>query len=154
MNSDELRYFKNLLLNKRKEILGQMESIMEEKRELSLKDEDGDHSSYAYHLADMGTDSIVQEDNFYFTQRNSRLLYHIEEALDRIEKGKYGKCEECSQPIAKIRLEALPHARLCIECKSKEDKGTTYDSSRVITHRRINEAYEEAYDDSDYDMAE
>lgn len=154
MNSDELAYFKQLLVRKRKEILDQMESIKEEERESSLKEEDGDHSGYAYHLADQGTDSIIQEQNFLYAQRDSRLLYHIDEALQRIEQGNYGRCEECGHPIAKKRLEALPHARLCIECKSKEDKGENYDQSRGIAYKIVDDSYEDPYDEIGHDVEE
>lgn len=121
MNSGDREYFKQLLLSKRAELMGQMTSIRKEEMEYNLKDEDGDHSSYPVHPADQGTDSMIQEQNFLFAQRDSRLLYHIDEALEKLKKDEYGLCEECGLPIAKARLEALPHARLCITCKAKEE---------------------------------
>jgi DnaK suppressor protein len=47
------------------------------------------------------------------------VLEDIDEALRDIDKGQYGKCMECDQPIAKERLEVVPYARLCIKCKAK-----------------------------------
>lgn len=121
MNSKELEFFKQLLLEKRIELLGEMNSIKTEEEEMSLKEEDGDHSAYPFHLADQGSDSMAQELNFFYAHRDSRLLYHIDQALDKIKNGKYGRCETCNQLINRDRLEALPHARLCIECKLKEE---------------------------------
>jgi len=46
---------------------------------------------------------------------------HIDEALRRIEDGAYGNCHSCGKQISAARLEAVPHARLCIECKAKEE---------------------------------
>lgn len=122
MKAEELQHFKQLLLEKRQELLSQMNSIKMEESELSLKEEDGDNSAYSYHLADQGSDSTAQEQNFFYAQRDSRLLYHIDQALEKVENGKYGRCETCGQLIHRDRLEALPHARLCFECKMKEEE--------------------------------
>jgi RNA polymerase-binding protein DksA len=53
-------------------------------------------------------------------QTDSRLLRAIEEALTRIRQGTYGACEICKRPISKARLEAVPWARHCRECKERE----------------------------------
>ncbi len=53
-------------------------------------------------------------------QTDSRLLRAIEEAVARIRQGTYGVCEVCKQPISKARLEAVPWARHCRECKERE----------------------------------
>lgn len=122
MNKKELQYFKNLLLEKRRELMNQMEFIKEAEMESTIKEATGDHSSYSFHMADQGTDTMEREKNFLYAQRDGRLLYHIDQALERIEEGNYGLCQECEQPINTERLEAVPHARLCIACKSKEEK--------------------------------
>jgi DnaK suppressor protein len=51
------------------------------------------------------------------------LLSSIDAALARIEDGTYGRCERCGEPIAEERLEALPYATRCIECKRLEERG-------------------------------
>jgi len=56
-----------------------------------------------------------------FASKSGRLVYHIDEALRRIQEGTYGKCQSCGKQISAARLEAVPHARLCIECKAKEE---------------------------------
>ncbi len=53
-------------------------------------------------------------------QADARLLRAIEEALVRISQGTFGMCEVCKQPISKVRLEAVPWARHCRECKERE----------------------------------
>ena len=52
----------------------------------------------------------------------SGLLYHLNLALERIDRGEFGLCVGCGKEINAERLEAVPHARLCIECKSKEER--------------------------------
>ena len=56
------------------------------------------------------------------TQKDGRYLHHLREALRRIGDGAYGICR-CGKEISRDRLEALPHATMCIECKSKEESG-------------------------------
>lgn len=122
MNKKDREHFKKLLLKKRKELMEQMELIKNTEKEATLKEATGDHSSYSYHMADQGTDTMEREKNLFYAQRDGRLLYHIEQALDRIEEGTFGLCHSCKNPINRERLTAVPHARLCIECKSKEEK--------------------------------
>lgn len=122
MNKKDIKYFKDLLLKKRKELMSQMEFIKSVEMESTIKEASGDHSAYAFHMADQGTDTMEREKNFFYAQRDGRLLYHIDQALDRIEQGAFGLCDSCGDPISRERLKAVPHARLCIQCKSKEEK--------------------------------
>ena len=121
MNKKDTKHFKNLLLKKHKELMNQMEFIKEAEMKSTTKEASGDHSSYAFHMADQGTDTMEKEKNFFYAQRDGRLLYHIDKALERIERGVFGMCDACSEPISRERLEAVPHARLCIRCKSSEE---------------------------------
>jgi len=121
MNKKELTHFKKLLLNKRKELTDHMAFIKANEMESTTKESAGDHSSYAFHMADQGTDTAEREKNFFYAQRDGRLLYHIDRALERIENGTFGQCESCGQTIGRDRLEWVPHARMCIACKSKEE---------------------------------
>jgi len=122
MNKKDLEYFKQLLLKKRKEMSDHMESIKENEMDTTVKEASGDHSSYAFHMADQGTDAMEREKSFFYAQRDGRLLYHIDQAMERMENKTYGNCHSCNEPISRDRLEAVPHARLCIQCKSKEEK--------------------------------
>jgi RNA polymerase-binding protein DksA len=72
-------------------------------------------------MADQGTDAQEREKAFLIAHREGRYLDHLDRALERIQKGTYGFCMECGKLISRPRLEAVPHARLCIECKSSEE---------------------------------
>ena len=87
----------------------------------SVRDESGDHSAYAFHMADQGTDTMEREQQYMFASREKNFLYHLDLALERIEKGEFGICISCGKEINPERLEAVPHVRLCIDCKSKEE---------------------------------
>lgn len=122
MNQKDREQFKKLLLKKRKELLEQVELVKNTEKEGTLKEATGDHSSYAFHMADQGTDTMEREKSLFYAQRDGRLLYHIDQALERIDSGTFGLCHMCKNSIDKERLKAVPHARLCIACKSKEEK--------------------------------
>jgi len=122
MTKRELEHYKKLLLKKREELQNEIEYIKENSFKKTMKDSSGEISAYNFHMADQATDSNEREKAFMFAYREDRLIYHIDRALERIENGTYGLCQECGKPISKDRLEAVPHARLCIECKSKEEQ--------------------------------
>lgn len=67
-------------------------------------------------------DGYYQEFNLRLMERDESTLGEVVEALERIDQGKYGACETCEQLIAKERLRAMPHARLCIECQRQAER--------------------------------
>ena len=121
MKKSELEKYRQLLLKKKKELLDEMGIIMDAHVSTTIKDSTGDLSSYSYHMADQGTDNMEREMAFMFASKSGRLVYHIDEALRRMDRGEYGKCVVCGKQIGKARLEAVPHARMCIACKSAEE---------------------------------
>ena len=54
--------------------------------------------------------------------REGKYLFYIEEALDRVRNGTFGVCKKCGKLIPKPRLEAVPTAKMCIECKTKQER--------------------------------
>ena len=117
----DLRKFEELLMKKKKQLLEEM-GILGEHYGDTVKESTGDHSSYSYHMADQGTDNHEREMAFMMASKSGRLVYHIDMALKRIKDGTYGGCHTCGKQIGKARLEAVPHARYCIECKSAEEE--------------------------------
>ena len=122
MNKRDTEFFKKLILKKRKTLLDELDHLKDSGLNSTIKDATGEHSSYSFHMADMGTDTMEREKAFLFASREGNLLYHLDKALERIEDGSYGVCAGCGESINKERLEAVPHVRLCITCKSKEEK--------------------------------
>ena len=123
MKKQQLELFKELILKKRAKILEQMGFLEESTLSSTVKDSSGDLSSYPFHLADQGTEAEEREKAFLFASREGRYLYHLDKALERIESSTYGKCRLCGKNVSIERLKAVPHATLCIKCKSKDDKG-------------------------------
>ena len=79
-----------------------------------------DEPSYGNHLADEATTTYDQEANLALERHLESQLDAISTALHRIAEGTYGSCERCGRPIGDERLEAMPTAILCINCKSRE----------------------------------
>jgi len=122
VNKKDLKHFEKRLLEEREKLLVQLTHLEKDVLSRTLKDSSGDLSAYTFHMADLGTDAMEREKASLFASSEGRLLYHINEALRRLYKEEYGTCESCGQPICRERLEVVPHARLCIKCKEKEEK--------------------------------
>ena len=124
LTSKDLKHFEELLktelLKIRKE-MGHLESTV---LKVNPRDSSGDLSGYSFHMADAGTDAMEREKAFMFASVEGRKEREIVEALQRIFDGTYGVCENCGQPIARARLEAVPYVRLCVSCKQKEEQAS------------------------------
>ena len=123
MTKSEMEDFKNLLEKKRIKLLEELEYLQEGSLGVSPKEHNGDNSGYSMHMADQAFGAQEQEKNLKFSSREERFLHHITEAMDRVDNGTYGKCFVCKKDVNKQRLKAVPHARLCIDCKTKEENG-------------------------------
>lgn len=78
--------------------------------------------AYGNHIADVATDTFEQEKTVALESHLRGTLNAVEDALRRLERGTYGLCEVCGRQISDARLEALPYATLCIECKTRQEK--------------------------------
>ncbi len=106
----DLEHFRELLLEKRREILGDVGSMENE----AFKNQDN-HSSSPMHMADVGTDNFEQEFTLGLIESERQMLREIHEAIGRIEDGTYGVCAGTGKIISRARLEATPWAKYCIE---------------------------------------
>ena len=117
MRSRDLDKFRTRLLEERERIL---DNVKEHESQVRQYDEI-EGRVHSNHMADQGTDEFRHEQAIRLLQSENRFMYRIEDALQRIEDGTYGKCELCDKAINKERLTALPYTRFCIECAEKED---------------------------------
>ncbi len=122
MRKTELQRFRKLLLAEKERVMASMAQHQRVIRGLDGQDGPAAGKAHSNHLADQGTDEFQYEATIQFASTEGRYLYHIEEALARVEDGSYGLCESCKGKIALERLKAVPHARLCIACKEKEEE--------------------------------
>ena len=122
LTKKDLAHFEQRLLEERAKIVKQLAQFDQSFSD-TLQGSDGDLSAYSFHMADQGTDAMEREKAFLFASKEGRFLFHIDEALRRIYKSpdQFGVCQECGEDIGYERLDALPHARLCIKCKNLEE---------------------------------
>lgn len=123
LTAADMKYFKELLLEKRREILANVTEFEDEALKRSRLDAAGDLSCMPIHMADIGTDNYEQEFALGLMDSERKLLRDIDEALGRIEKKTYGTCEGTGKPIGKARLEARPWARYCVEYARMLEQG-------------------------------
>ena len=81
--------------------------------------ESGGLSNTPLHPADMGTDAYDQEISLGLLENANLIRNEVADALDRLDEGTFGRCEECGRDIATGRLNALPYTRHCVRCAEK-----------------------------------
>ncbi len=123
LSTADVERFKQILLEKRREIVGDVNEIHEEALKKSRLDASGDLSSMPIHMADLGTDNYEQEFALGLMDSERKLLRKIDDALRRIFNGTYGVCEGTDKPINKARLEAKPWARYCVDYARMLEQG-------------------------------
>ncbi len=122
MNYDEKKQMKELLESMREDVLKNLNKLKDVESPDFIFEEDGDMHGIPYHLADQGTYTMDQERNYLIMQKECEYLYEIDQALKLLEEDKYGFCETCGKVIHFDRLQAIPFARYCIECKNKLER--------------------------------
>lgn len=122
LTKKELKDYKKVILKKKEEVLDDLKHIIEDTLKKSQKEASGDMSGYTYHMADVATDNYDREFSLGLASNERRSLYELDDALKRIEDETFGFCDDCKGSITKIRLKAMPSARLCIKCQEKREK--------------------------------
>jgi DnaK suppressor protein len=117
----DTEHFKQRLLDERARVQEALDYLHEE-HPGSMEDETQEIPSDT-HPGDVATYTLDREIDYTLEENEERVLAAIDGALQRIEDGTFGTCRRCGQPIALERLEALPHATQCIDCKRREERG-------------------------------
>lgn len=113
MDQKDLEYFRNLLTNMLEEA--------QKKGDTTLEELSGTSENFA-DPADRATAESDRAFTLRIRDRERRLIKKVKEALQRIDDGTYGICEECGEEISLSRLKARPVTRLCINCKTKQEE--------------------------------
>lgn len=117
-SDEELQHFKDLILERRRNAKEDIERMREQIQE--AKEQAGDNSAYSFHMADAGTDAMEREKLYLMIARQQKYIGYLDRALERIENKTYGICKVTGKPIARERLEAVPHTEISIEAKQKQ----------------------------------
>ncbi len=110
----------------REKLVQERARLLEEIDSLSYIHSDGlgtttENDHYSNHIADVATETFEEEKGLALEWNLRRLLQETEDALRKFEQGTYGICANCGRPIPLERLEALPHATLCVQCKRLQE---------------------------------
>ena len=104
---------------KQKQLLLGLRDRLTEQRNGLAKESAKEMESYGVHMADSGTDNFDRDFNLSLLSADQDVIYEIEEALKRIEKGTYGMCEITGKAIPQTRLNAIPWARFRVDAQTE-----------------------------------
>ena len=126
----DLEQFRAIILEKRDEILEDLQSLKEQMLDTSTGEYINENSPYSLHMAEQGTDAMEREKTFLYAQRENKFLGYLDDALKRIDNGTYGVCIECVEEpqhlcetcplVPKARLVAVPHTQHCLPIKQRK----------------------------------
>jgi len=122
LSKDDATKYKKLLLDLRDHLIDGVNFLASDNLKRTQREASGELSGYSLHMADAGTDNFDREFALSLVSNEQEALYEIEEALKRLEHSTYGVCGNCEKNIMKARLEAVPFARLCVNCQSDIEK--------------------------------
>jgi RNA polymerase-binding protein DksA len=111
--------FRDLLMEERTRLANAIDYLHEENPRTF---EDEEEETFDNHLADSATVTFTREMDYSLEENAGHVLTAIDEALKKIEDGTFGLCTRCGDPIAEERLEAMPYATKCIDCKRLEER--------------------------------
>jgi DnaK suppressor protein len=115
MDTSQLSSFRELLEEQREVLRKQLSDMGADPDADSIEGMDFD-----FGFADSAQSTAERNKVLAVVERLRENLRDVDVALSKIEKGTYGVCERCGEPISPERLEAIPYARLCVSCKQKE----------------------------------
>jgi len=120
-NPKKLEQFRKSLLKIKENIVHDIKN-MTAVNSADHKDNVGDVSGHALHIADVATDMYDREFNLGLASNDRELLNHVEGALKRIQDKNFGLCTVCKKSITAARLKALPYVETCLKCQEEIEK--------------------------------
>ncbi|MBN1864096.1 MAG: TraR/DksA family transcriptional regulator [Victivallales bacterium] len=116
----EKKKYYEALIRLREQVIQQLKFHSDEA--LNTNDNAGEKNGMSTHMADLGSDNFLHDMELSMLTSEGDVLEMIDEALDRLASGEYGKCMDCSADIGPKRLEAKPYAMFCVNCKAIREK--------------------------------
>lgn len=119
MKKVELDTYRQHLLALQSRLRGDVSHLTDEALRTNQREASGNLSSMPIHMADIGSDNFEQEFTLNLLENEAQVLGEIAGALERLQQGTFGRCEDCESAIPKARLNALPYTRYCVDCARK-----------------------------------
>ena len=124
MTKPDLEAYRTTLQAMRTRLNGDVSQLESEALRSGGGEASGGLSNTPSHPADLGTDNFEQEFALSLLQNQEQVLQEISDALERIRKGTFGRCEDCQGVIPKGRLKAVPYTRHCVACARKHQQSS------------------------------
>lgn len=137
MDNNKLQYYKNRLIEEKRNITEAVEGMLENGLADSQSVETQELSIIDNHPGDMGTEMFDKGRRFALIRNEKDIIDKIEDAIVRIEDGSYGNCELCGKEIPEERLEFMPYASTCIHCENSRADYTTYRYDRPVEEETL-----------------
>jgi RNA polymerase-binding transcription factor DksA len=118
----DLKKYRKALESLSSRIRSDANGMVEQVRGSTSGNGGGELSNAPFHLGDMGTEEFLYDMNATLLVNEQYIVAEAREALNRLDKGTFGKCEACGQAIAPARLEAIPFTRYCVKCAELNDE--------------------------------
>jgi DnaK suppressor protein len=115
MDKRKMKAYRDRLLARRESLFSQVTEAEMSSRERDLE--------ATQDPADMAANAYTKELLISMSANDRKLLQLIDEALERVEKGEYGDCVNCGEPVSEKRLDAVPWTRYCLKCQDLQERG-------------------------------
>jgi DnaK suppressor protein len=109
-------HFETILLDRRKSLVKDVQGMEREEAGTA-----GHVSGSSIHSAEFGSDRSARDVSLGCMESVASVIHKIDDALERVREGTFGKCDTCGEKISKDRLSAIPYARLCFPCKLADE---------------------------------
>ena len=124
MRREQLEKYRQHLVEMGQRLKDDESSVMGEALRQGGGDASGNLSHVPMHLADISTEAFEQEMSTSLLTNGRLMQIEVADALDRIENGTFGKCQQCGEDIGAGRLQAVPYTRYCVNCpQNAEEEG-------------------------------
>jgi RNA polymerase-binding protein DksA len=109
------------LLEERERVVAALDYLHEENA--GSLHEEAEEATIGDNVGETATVTLDRQIDYSLEEASNHVLAAIDAALERIEAGTYGTCQTCGKPIGDDRLEAIPYATQCIDCRRREERG-------------------------------
>jgi RNA polymerase-binding protein DksA len=120
--SADMEKFRELLLAEQARLEEELEEIENRAARFDESDRASDVSAHEDHPADLASETFEREKDLAIGESVEHMLHKVINALEKIDRGTYGRCDACGRPIKKARLKALPFATLCLGCQDRLER--------------------------------
>ena len=120
--SVDTEHFRGILEEERQRVLDAISYLHEETPGSLAEETEEVAGTVDNHLGETATATLDREIDYSLEENSEQVLKAIEGALERIDEGTFGICQTCGEPISEERLEAIPYATQCIDCRRKGER--------------------------------